>query len=357
VSALVQAAQYSATNARVRALLTQLIPPAQWADLIEAPDLPGLVSQLRDTAYDAQLPALAEEETDLIAVERAVVRRQTGAERLPLAFLHGKPLDLLEWFWRRFELENLKTVLRAVHHQTPPSQALPALIPLGAASALDWSSLAASPSVAAVVERLSSTWYGQALQHALDQYRRQQSVFPLEIALDLGYYSGLLERIEALGGDDRSDAQTFLGAWVDAQNLLWAYRYRLYAGLSPEEILNYTLHRRLRVNADVVRAIALGAPVEDVVQEVWRGRLAGLGTLQGLSEPEMLPQLELLIHRHLYDMAERARAAYPLRLASVLSYVFLLDCEARDLVALAEGKSFGWSGAQIRAYLVGQRGV
>ena len=101
---------------------------------------------------------------------------------------------------------------------------------------------------------------------------------------------------------------TSCGAWVDAQNLLWAYRYRLYARLSPEEILNYTLQRNLRVNADVVRAIALGAPLLEVVRSIWHGRLAGLDALADLPEQEALPRLELLFQRHFYALAQRTRA-------------------------------------------------
>ena len=40
------------------------------------------------------------------------------------------------------------------------------------------------------------------------------------------------------------------------------------------------------------------------------------------------------------------RSASPLRLATILSYEFLLEYEMRDLVAVVEGKSFGWSGAR-----------
>jgi vacuolar-type H+-ATPase subunit C/Vma6 len=194
----------------------------------------------------------------------------------------------------------------------------------------------------------------------LDQYRRQQSVFPLEVALDLGYHAELLERIADLRGTDRADradAADFLGAWVDAKNLLWAYRYRLYAQLSPEEILNYTLQRKLRVNADVVRAIALGAPLLDVVRNVWGGRLADLGALADVPEREALPRLELAFQRHFFALAQRVRAQFPLRLAVILAYEFLLEYEIRDLVAVIEGKAVGWPGARIRPYLIGERGA
>ena len=244
-----------------------------------------------------------------------------------------------------------------MHHQTPPSQVESALIPLAPGTKVPWSSLAGASSIPALVERLAGTWYGRVLRQALDQYTQQQSICPLEVALDLAYYGELLAHIDHLHGDDHTDAAQFLGAWVDSQNLLWAYRFRLNADLSAEEILNYTLQRRLRVNAEVVRAIALGAPLVETVQTLWSGRLSAVDTLAGLPEPEALPQLELIFQRYFYDLAQRMRAAFPLRLALILAYEFLLEYEVRDLTAVLEGKTFGWSGARIQPYLVGARGM
>jgi vacuolar-type H+-ATPase subunit C/Vma6 len=357
MAALLQAARYSAANARVHALLSYLIPAELWAGLIDAPDLETVVSLLRDTWHGPALPAPSAAEPDVVQVERALAGHGVAAARLPLAQLQGDAYELLDWFWRRFELDNLKTVLRAVHHGSPPDPVRGALVALGPAATLPWADLAAVGSVPLLVERLAATWYGRVLRLALDQYSRQGSAFPLEVALDLAYYAGLLERIHRLGGASREDAVRFLGGWVDAQNLLWAFRFRLYAQLSPEEILNYTLQRRLRVDADVVRAIALGAPLLDVVRSVWRERLAGLDTLADVPELEALPRLELLFQRHFYGLAQRARLHFPLRLASVLAYEFLLDSELRDLVVVIEGKSFGWPGDRIRPYLIGERGL
>ncbi len=238
MTALLQAARYSAANARVRALLGQLISPSQWVEIIEAPDPASVLLLLRTTWYGSALPPVGGGEISTAPVERALVQYQAQVARLPVSLLQGAPRALLEWFWRRFEVNNLKTILRAVHHQTPPSQVQAALIPLGSRTMVDWPNLVAVSSIAALIERLSGTWYGRVLHHALAQYGQQRSIFPLEVALDLAYCGELLEHIEQFRGTDHTDAAMFLGAWVDAQNLLWAYRFRLnaepVAGGDPE---------------------------------------------------------------------------------------------------------------------------
>ena len=230
------------------------------------------------------------------------------------------------------------------------------LIPLGSSSRLPWNALIGANSVISVVNLLRQSAYGLVLDHALERYRREGVLFVLEVALDLSYNQHLLKLIAQLRGRDRRAAARFLGAWVDAQNLLWAYRYRIYADFSPEEILNYTLQRGLRVNADVVRAIALGAPLLTVVSQIWGDSLPGLEPLKGLPDRQALPRLELILQRHLWQEARQARGGYPLGLATVLAYEILLESEVRDLVALTEGKAVGWKAEQIRPYLIGERG-
>lgn len=350
------AARYAGANARVHALFARFIPPALWAELLEAATVADLCHLLLQSWYREKLAALTAAPPDEIQLERALTRHWVWAARLPFGLLQGTSRDLLEWHWRRHELNNLKTILRAIHRQTPPEQVLPALISLGTPTELPWTTLATVSSIAALVERLRATWYGQVLQPALEEYRRQQSVFVLEVALDLAYYRRLRDLAAQLHGRDRQEADQTIGFWIDAQNLLWAYRYRLYAQLSPEEILNYTLQRNLRVNARVVRAIALGAPLLATVQSIWPDQIAGLDALTGLADRDALPRLELLLWRHLYARAVQMRTTAALQLGTVLAYKVLLESEVRDLVTIIEGKVFQRSGAQLQPYLIGRRG-
>jgi V/A-type H+-transporting ATPase subunit C len=351
---LLQAARYSAAGTRVRALQARLLTAPDWAAILAAPDLDGIVGILHKSWYGSRLPEHLLIQPDASTLEHALLSRLVVIARRPFALLQGTPRALIEWLWFRYQLNNLKTVLRGMHHQAPPEQIQAALIEPGLSNP-HWVDLVQSQSIPVVVDRLAKSWYGSMLRPALDQYRRQQSIFPLELALDLGYYTHLIDLINRLRGADYADATAFLGTWIDSKNLLWAYRYHQYARLSPEEILNFTLQRGLRVNAAVVRDIAMGAPLTAIVHNIWQDRLPGFEELDDLPEQAKLPQLELLLERALFSLAERMRPRAPLRLATILAYMFLLDYEVRDLIAVIEGRSFGWSADQISAYLIGKR--
>ena len=353
---LVDAARYAAANAHVHGLISQLIPPAVRAELLAAPDLPAVVGLLRQSWYAGALAAVDAGEPDRAHLERVLWSHLAAAVRRPLRMLQGPARELLDWYWRRFEIENLKTILRGVQYGVPPEQFQASLIPLGAASSLPWTTLAAAESVFAVVERLGASVYGAFLARALDRYRREGLLFVLEVALDLGYDQRLLQLIDQLHGRDKSEARRFLGTRLDADNLLWAYRYRIYAGFLPEEILNYTLQRGLKVDVDVVRAIALGAPLPDVVRQVWGDGVPGMETLYDLPDRTALPRLEVLLQRYLHVLAQRTWQAYPLHLGTVLAYQVLVEDEMRDLMAIVEGKAFAWTAERLRPYLIGEWG-
>jgi V/A-type H+-transporting ATPase subunit C len=353
---LVDAARYAAANARVHGLVAQLIPQALRVELLAAPDFPAVVSLLRQSWYAGALAAVDAGEPGQANLEEALWSHLAVAVRRPLRILQGPSRELLDWYWRRFEIENLKTILRGVQYGLPPEQFQSSLIPLGAASPLPWTTLAAADSVSAVVERLGDSVYAPFLAQAIDRYRREGLLFVLEVALDLGYDQRMLQLIEQLHGRDRREARRFLGTRLEADNLLWAYRYRIYAGFLPEEILNYTLQRGLKVDVDVVRAIALGAALPHVVRQVWGDGVPGIETLQDLPDREALPRLEIFLQRYLHALAQRTWRAYPLHLGTVLAYLVLVEDEMRDLMAIIEGKVFGWSAERLRPYLIGEWG-
>lgn len=352
---LLDAARYAAVNAQIRGLFTRMIPAQMWQQLLAAVDLPDVLRILRQSWYAPVLAALPDDLWDAVPLERALWTHQAAAARQPRAFLLGATRDLLDWYWRRFEVENLKAVLRTVHYGIAPTQALPSLIDLGAASSVPWQSLLSADSIPTVAARLAGSWLGTALARGIEQYRREQTLFVLEVALDLAYYQRILKALSRLHGRDAQAAVRFLGLWLEGQNLLWAYRYRIYARFSPEEILNYTLQRGLRVNADLVRAIALGASLKEIAATRWASQLPGLATIAELPERAALPALELQLQRQLWAQAEQTRQGDALQLGIVLAYEVLIESEVRDLIVVIENKTSSEPHESLIDYLVGER--
>jgi V/A-type H+-transporting ATPase subunit C len=327
---------------------------------MEATDLRDIVSVLGTTAYGATLNTPTNQTPEPEQIEQDLQTHRVQAFRAPLKLLQGKPRTLLDWLWRRFEVANLKTIIRSVAADLPSKRILAAMIPLGAGSDLPWDTLVEVQSLPALLPTLRMSFHGQRYAHALkpaiEQYRREGKRFILEVALDLAYYRHLLRLIDGLSRSDRHDAGRFLAPLIDGYNLLWAFRYRTYFHLSPEEILNYTLQRRLKVDAAMVRQIATGMSLQEATREIWDNRLPGLERLDDLPLADALPELELLLRRYRYALAQRTLEGFPFQLGTILAYTVLLESEIQDVIAIIEGKAMGLAQEQIRPMLIGSRG-
>jgi V/A-type H+-transporting ATPase subunit C len=355
MSNFLDAPRYAAASARVRGRIGRLLTPAQWELLLEAPDLSTMVQNLSTTAYQPlleQVGRAAMAQPDPSRIERWLWQYLATSYRAPLPFMPGATKDLVAWLWRRFEVDNLKMVLRGVERDIPPGRIRDTLVPLGDASGLPWESLSEASTVPDVVSRLAGRFYGRALEPALDRYRREGLLFVLEIRLDLAYARELLNLVEGLRGRDRREAERFTGTLIDSQNVLWAFRYRLYHDLSPEEILNYTLQRGVRVNTRILREIATGASVMTVLEEVWDGALPDLERLARHRDQQALVEAEAMFDRYFYRQAKKTLKGYPLHLGVILAYLVLQETEIGDLVSLIEGKASGWPADRIGPYLV-----
>jgi len=350
------ALRYSAANAVVRAAVGGFLTSEHWRQLLQAADLDDIAAVLHRTVYGEMLTR------PLDSPQRFETRiRRYLAKRLhnPLKFLHGAAGELIEWDWRRFEVMNLMLLLRGIHSQIPAARIRESLVPLGDMSHIDWATLAGASSITSLVERLAahprSAGLAAPLEKALGEYERRNQIFVLETSLDLAYRRQLLDRLQELAGGDRRDAEDFAGFRIDCSNFLEACRYRLYFGMSPEDILGYTVPHGKRVTAARLQQIAMGAPPAEMAAAIWPD-LPDLDRLEGRSDKEVLTILEVLLDRRIHAEALLSLRGEPLRLRIIFAHAVLLGHEADDIVAVAEGKILGRSIETIRGYLAGPRG-
>ena len=181
------------------------------------------------------------------------------------------------------------------------------------------------------------TPYYTPLIYALRRYSAEQNLFPLEVALDLSYWRDIWKEITKLSKKDRVQALHIVGSELDANNLMWAIRYRVYHKLSEEEVINYTLPFGYRVRDLDIRAIAAGEDIGQVVGKVYPD-LTNVNEL--LQNPQTgLPELEVEFHRTIREQCWAAFVGYPFQVGVFLGFLTLKKMEVQDLTALIEAKS------------------
>jgi vacuolar-type H+-ATPase subunit C/Vma6 len=329
---------YSLLHATVRALYATMLTRETWQALVQAQDFDALLGTLSKTVYAPYLQI----EQKLLTPRRAVfqVKQHLADIYEKLIHLTAEPSrDLLLWLWRVYEVDNLKAALRGIEAGAQWGQVRLLLSPMARPATLtmtDIERMVQTGDVARAIELARHTPYYNTLSHAVERYRAEKSLFPLEVALDLEHSRGLWQSIGQLTDLDYKQALRIVGSLLDANNLLWAIRYRVYHHLSEQEIINYTLPFGYRVRDEDIRAIAAGADIAQVVKNVFK-ELTGVG--QVAEDGTGLGALELVLKRHLVALCHAAFIGYPFHIGIPVAYLLLNEYEIGDLTLLIEAKA------------------
>ncbi len=329
---------YAQVHAVVRARYAKLLDRKTWYALIQAEDFEAVLTILRRTVYEDHLAL----DPHLLTPRRAAyqIRWHLAENYARIIQLTPEPArTLVRCLWHHYEVDNLKAGLRGVETGATWNRVLHLLYPMDRFIQVTTDHIRGmlqAGSMTAAIETLDDTPYYRLLRHALVRYEEEGSLFPLEMALDLGYRRDLWESIRQLHGRDREAALETVGTILDIDNLLWALRFRIFHQLSPEEIINYTLAEGYQIQEADIRAIAEGADIPGRVCDLYTdledfecGDLASGG----------LRELELRLDQIHWRRCRRMFIGQPFHIGIPLAYVWLNEYEIRDLTLIIEAKA------------------
>jgi len=341
---------YAAIQAKVRVMYSTLLTPQEYMALYETPDYDALITQLKHTVYGPYLDRVKEKE---LSPRRATFQIKTRLADAYISLIRTFPYTvrpILEQFYRSFEVDNLKAVLRGIVTGAPWDRVRFVLFPIGAHTVIPAQEMVESGSIAAAVELLRGTPYYDTLSFAMKFYTAEQNLFTLEVALDLNYWRELWGYVNKLSDEDRIQGLRIIGSLVDITNLMWAIRYRVYHHLSEEELINYTLPFGFHVKNEDIRAIAAGTDIAKIVGRIYPG-VADVDEL--LQSPHRgLPALELKLQHYEIEKCRSAFVGNPFHIGIPLGYLVLSKMEIQDLIVLLEAKSSDIPPEEFRQFLL-----
>jgi V/A-type H+/Na+-transporting ATPase subunit C len=341
---------YAAIHARVRVMYSNLLSQQEWMGLYEAQDFDSLIAQLKHTVYGPYLEKVRDRE---LTPRRAAFQIKGRLADVYQSLIRSFPFELrpiILQFYRSFEVDNLKAVLRGIVTEASWDRVRFVLFPYGQGTVLPAQAMLDTGNVAAAIEMVRGTSYYDTLSFAMKRYSTEQNLFALEVALDLSYWRSLWKSVKSLPTEDRTQAMRIIGSLVDITNVMWAIRYKVYHNLSEEELINYTLPFGHKVRDEDIRAIAAGADITHVVNRIYP-------SLPDLSEllkdtRKGSPGLEFELQRYEMRQCLAAFVGYPFHIGIPLAYLVLSKIEIQDLIVLFEAKSSGIPLEEYRKYLV-----
>jgi len=333
-------------NARVKVMKSQLLPPSRLEELLHAGDLDAFIQALGETPYNVELQEALSRFTGLRAVDEALSQNFYHTTRRILSFADGDPRRLIEVVLLRYDLQNIRAIVRGRHTGKTEEEILATLYPGGLLSEAKLRELLQQPDLRAVADTLV-TWMhplGLALRQGVDAAQRSGSLLDIEVALDRAY---VRYGLEVADGDGHSEVtlRRFLQNEVTATNVKTALKLRRVRELSREERERFFIPGGYILPRD--RFLALADP-QSSAADIAALRLWGaeLGGQEGLLETERA------IDRALQKTAAQMYFGDPLALDVVIGYLTRKAAEVSNLRVIAHAKQLGLAGDVARQEIV-----
>lgn len=253
--------------------------------------------------------------------------------------LNGAGADLVATMLARFQVENIKTLLRACINRTPQQVVKGFLLSLPRDLELDVGTLTGANTIEEFANHLPQGSPRMTLKKALANPGNHPRLFFLEGALDRDYFKQLLDQTERLAWQDRELIRPIVHQDVDTFHLMLVVRGRFHYGLAPE------LLRPFHVRGSGMFPRRFEAMLE--APDVSKAAAAAVGRVLDVPPPApgpnnplamgIPPLLEALAWRRHLRLSNRAFRRSHMGLGCVVGYIGIRRAEVANLIALSEG--------------------
>jgi V/A-type H+-transporting ATPase subunit C len=341
-------------NARLRGMRANLLPRAFYDRLMESTDIAQAVKELMSTDYAADLEAELVHGRTAAVIDGALRDNMVRAYRKVLSFLNPSARTLLSTLLGRWDVFNIKTILRGVHNEVPLDEIKKSLFPAGYLSESDLEALAQFDEVGAVINTMAM-WgmvYAAPLRKAFPSYTKDNDLAPLELALDLQYTSWASSRLVG-GSPDVEIARRILGMQIDTSNMVMVFRL-LKADLGGTQAEKYFLEGGRIIRRDLFLEIARMSDIDEVLDRLKRtqyGSALDEAALRYL-ETNSITVFERALEEQLMRRALMAGVKDPHGVGVAIAYLYGKQNEITNLRIVVKGISVGMPADRVREELI-----
>jgi V/A-type H+-transporting ATPase subunit C len=331
-------------NTRVSLYASRLWPDAALDNLVGATD-EALAVTLAQRGLD-QLALngdhLTGQRHEARSLEQRIITQLLDETRVLIRPLSSEARAFLTFWTARFEMSNVKTLLRSKMDDERPAVVLTRLTPMGAFGRLDNQDLAHAEDVGELLRRLEAGPYAGVVRHARHAFEQTHDPFKLDAALDRAYYDGLVQRARLLEKTAGASFRQLMANHIDRINLVWLLRYRFNYKLPPAQVYYLLVGSHYSLSGLRLQELAVLESLEAVLAALpspWKEHLSGLTDIPGV-----FARME---HVAAKQALQVLRTGAP-DIARAFAYLVLRERDLRAVRAILRGRHLGLAAAAIR---------
>lgn len=346
--------EYGYAAARVRAMKGRLLDRAFFDRLVGIDNFAELIVALEQTSYKQDIHEAILQDRGTAGIEAGLKRNIAASFSLVRQIVDGRARELVDILLGRWDVQNLKTIMRGLHIGAGHDEIVVGLVPAGAIGEAALDELAASSDVRAFLN-LMATWgmsYARPLTENYFKYHDDAGLQSLEFVLDESYFQESLRRLRPRSLDTGLVREVLMRE-IDMTNVMTLLRLTREQ-VSADTKAQFFLAGGKQVDREFFMSLAMEEDVDDLV--------AGLGQT---SLGKYLKQgWEGFLSTGHFSLMERAMESYliqanislfraePLSIAVVIAYIWAKLNEVANLRIIVHGKAVKMPETKVRQALV-----
>jgi V/A-type H+-transporting ATPase subunit C len=345
---------YGYGNARTRGMKSHLLGAVFFEELMAASDLGKMIHLLLGTEYGPDLEARLIQGHTVAVVDDALKDNMVRTFAKIQGFVNDEAKLLNVTLLGRWDLFNVKTIIRGKHMKLKPETIIDSLLPVGEMTQVELRELAGLEDVLAVTDTLW-TWgsaYSIPLRESVQEYLKEDDLSVVELALDKYYSEWAARRVKSRRANYKL-ARTILGLQVDSTNLVTAFRL-LKADTTDMDVARFFLPGGVHVNEELFLSLTSLSDVDEVIDAL-RGTPYSTQlekVLVAFLDANSISVLERALEDYVMRKALGSGFGDPLGFGVMVSYLYAKQNEVTNLRIIVKGNAVGMPADRMRKELI-----
>ncbi len=323
--------KYAYITGRVRAMKTKLIPAEMYPRMMSM-DTSEIARYLEETQYKDEIDALSKDYSGTELIEHATFANLAKTYRKLLEVSIDEPSFLILEYLRRWDVWNIKTLLRGKFYGASDTEIVKYLVPAGELSGEYLAELAKKDTIQDIISAFDGTDYASALA----QYDGK-TLSSVENALDKLYYF----RMERAVGGTLSVGGGLLLKYVrreiDIRNLITLFRMNK-AGVEAAVIQdNLIPGGKLYEELSRMAGQPFGEFLRGLEGYPFWSSISDIAT----ADIDAISRIEARLRAYLIRYAWALSNYHPLSILPVLGYMVSKETEVANIRKIVRGKEAG----------------
>ena len=325
--------EYAYVYARIRARMGDILSEGRLRALIDAENKDDLLALLIDSPYKGKLTRLTSK--DLKNIESALKEELIDQYLMVIRSTKGEIRDIFVEILRKFEVKNLKTIIRAKTVATVSGES-PLFFPVESFFGRKLSNLMEAESIEGVVKLLEDP-YKEALEDVFPEYEKSKKVLILENALNNEIFGAIWERTEGLRAEDREIVRRIIGTEFDMANIMTLLRCKSER-IEEKEIRSFLSPYAYAFDFDSAKAKAAmsAETVDSAIRSLpspYKEELEK--AIPSYQEGRQLLTFEYALTKFLLKTIKNTLKTYPINIGTIIGFLYLKEMEIKNLSAIA----------------------